>query len=64
VTERTHNLAGVDIADLPAIRATVEQAKEIGHWRRIFAVYADHLPACPARNYGASCECGFATAMD
>lgn len=67
-TERTHNLANLNIDDLAAVRRSTESASAVGHWRRILATYGDHLPACAIRNEGegnsGDCGCGFATAFD
>lgn len=63
MSERTHNLGNIDIDDLPTIRRVAALAMELGHWRRLLAIYADHLPLCAVRqNLDAPppCSCGFA----
>lgn len=62
-TERTHNLANIDVNNLAAIREAVEVASSIGHWRRILAIYGDHLPAC-AKRRGGECDCAWDRAFD
>lgn len=62
ITGRTHNDANIDIADLAAVRASVEQANAVGHWRRVLAIYGDHLPTCAARD-GDACNCGWTEAF-
>jgi hypothetical protein len=69
---RTHNMASIDINDLPAVREAVAQANEIGHHVRILAIYGDHLPTCEARVALANgdglasnlvCDCGWVDAF-
>jgi hypothetical protein len=61
----THNLAEIDRDDLAAVREAVDGAQEIGHWRRIFAIYADHLSACAevVTIGGKDCDCGFSSVL-
>lgn len=56
---RTHNLAEIDVNDLSATREAVEQANRIGHWRRMLALFGDHLAKCQVRSGVRGCDCGF-----
>lgn len=57
---RLVNESGLDLDNLKAIREAVADAKDVGHWRRLLAIFGDHLPACAARNKGDnSCDCGW-----
>lgn len=61
---RTHNMAKIDITDLAAVRKAVEDASAIGHWRRIMAIYGDHLPTCAVRGESAGeCDCAWSVAF-
>lgn len=66
---RTHTLSGLDITDLAAVRRALANAQAVGHWRRILAIYGDHLPACALRGDHAEgtpvgCDCGWSTAFE
>lgn len=63
-TMRTHNLSGVDLGDLVQVREAVRLARTVGHWRRILAIYGDHLPACKVRVNEGFCDCGWVAAFE
>ena len=66
-TGRIENQSGVDLSDLPAVRQARQDASDIGHWRRIVALYGDHLEACAIRRpdeQAGGCDCGFAQAFE
>lgn len=57
---RFTNLARLDLSDLASVRAALGSAQDAGHWRRILAIYGDHLPACAVRvGDGRLCDCGW-----
>lgn len=56
----------LDRADLATVRKAIAEARAIGHWRRILAIYGDHLDECATRRLFAgtpSCDCGWAEAF-
>lgn len=55
---RTDHISGLDLDDLATVRVATKFALDIGHHRRLLAIYGDHLNACAVRN-GGECDCGF-----
>lgn len=62
--------AKLDTSDLAAVRTAVEQARAIGHWRRLLSIFGAHLPGCETlahpddgRMAGMYCNCGFVDAF-
>lgn len=63
---RITNLAEVDLSNLEVVRNEMTDAQAVGHWRRIAAIYGDHLQGCAVRVDGAapqSCDCGWEDAL-
>jgi hypothetical protein len=66
---RARALANLDVGDPGAVRPAVERARQVGHWRRLLAIYGDHLPWCASlRSVDTpdgtlACDCGFEDAL-
>lgn len=60
-TEAESTDIGIDLSDMAAVREAANQARAVGHWRRILAIYGDHLGYCQSRG-GGVCDCGWLTA--
>lgn len=57
---RITNYAGIDLSEPGQVYRAAREANSVGHWRRLLAIYGDHVPSCAVRHgLGELCDCGW-----